>query len=601
MKKTTKWVGLIVASAVCVTSVAMLAACKDDDATKTEYTVTYYDGDTVLDTQKVKEGEKATKWTPTKTNYTFDNWYATPNYAHLFDFDAPITENKSAFAKFTSSLVVEDTREFYICGQGSSSALGGSAALKDSAKMTKATDKNEYTLTVDLYENDWFQFVTNTSWDYQRGWGYMNTGTLDNVVYFASNGSIDGSKPTKMEDIVCKKDGNYTFTLTTHPADDLGHPTELSASDTITWVRNGDVQGELETVMTYYIKGEKITAWQDIFTTHTEMKQTDNPNVYTLSAYIKEGDQFMFASTATTGTETKPGTVYIKASNLDEASKAYLDGTTGNMTAKASGTYTFTYNAETTKLSVTFDASKGLVAADYYLDGTFGEGHNWSNNCFNTDYKLTETAAGSGVYEIKDFELKAGTEFCIQAFKAGSTEPGDKWVNQVGNYNYRYYIGAANLVEAAKPAPEGNNYNFKVVTAGTYNITFDSYSKIVNIKSADAGYDIYIKGFNITIGDNTSSWEHGFNEVWKLKLNSDKTAYELTFDATVGATFGLAKYDEGASSGNGDFLNTASLGTAGDANDKFGASGNFNCTEAGTYKIVYTIATEKIDFYVVNA
>lgn len=82
MKKTTKWVGLIVASAVCVTSVAMLAACKDDDATKTEYTVTYYDGDTVLDTQKVKEGEKATKWTPTKTNYTFDNWYATPNYAH---------------------------------------------------------------------------------------------------------------------------------------------------------------------------------------------------------------------------------------------------------------------------------------------------------------------------------------------------------------------------------------------------------------------------------------------------------------------------------------------------------------------------------------
>ncbi len=48
-------------------------------------------------------------------------------------------------------------------------------------------------------------------------------------------------------------------------------------------------------------------------------------------------------------------------------------------------------------------------------------------------------------------------------------------------------------------------------------------------------------------------------------------------------------------------INTASLGTAGDANDKFGASGNFNCTEAGTYKIVYTIATEKIDFYVVNA
>ena len=48
MKKATKWIGLVIASAVCVTSVAMLAACND---TKTEeYTVTFYDGTTILDT-----------------------------------------------------------------------------------------------------------------------------------------------------------------------------------------------------------------------------------------------------------------------------------------------------------------------------------------------------------------------------------------------------------------------------------------------------------------------------------------------------------------------------------------------------------------------
>ena len=595
MKKATKLIGLVIASAVCVTSAAMLAACTDDKPEKAEYTVTYYDGETVLDTQKVKEGEKATNWTPVKTDYTFDNWYATPNFAHLFDFDTPVTENKSAFAKFASSLVVTDTREFYICGVGQSSALGGSSQLKDAGKMTKTADKNEYTITVDLYENDWFQFVTNTAWDYQRGWGYIESGALNNVDYFVSGGSM-GSQPEKKKDIKCAVSGNYTFTLTTHPADDMGKPTAESASDTITWKRNGDVEGKLETVMTYYLKGEKITTWKDILNPSTMMAEQDNGK-YTLSAYLKEGDQFMFASIATTGTETADGGVYIKASELDEASKAYVGGTgDSNMTAKASGTYTFTYTpaTETAKatLSVAFDANKGLVAADYYLDGTFGEGHNWTNNCFNDDYKFTETENGSGVYQLTGVELAVGTEFCIQAFKAGSTEPGTDWVNLTGNYNYRYFVGAANLVEAANLA--STNYNFKVVTAGTYNITIDSYTKIVNIKSADAGYDIYIKG-------GMNGWEHAFNAQYKLaKSEADSNVYEITLAFEANWELGLAKYDEGANSGNGDWIGRDNLGTSGDANEQFNQpSGNLKCKTAGTYKVSYNLETGKIDFYAV--
>ncbi|MDE6505235.1 MAG: InlB B-repeat-containing protein [Clostridia bacterium] len=597
MNKATKWVSLVIASAVCVSSVAVMAACNGEQEEK-EYTVTFYDGNTVLDTQKVKEGEKATKWTPVKTDYTFDDWYATPNFAHLFDFDAPVTEDKSAFAKFTSSLVVEDTREFYICGQGQSPALGGSSLLKDAGKMTKAADKNEYTLTVDLYENDWFQFVTNTSWNYQHGWGYLDTGSADGTEYFASNGSIDGSKPAKMEDIKCKADGNYTFTLTTHPADDMDNPTGLSASDTITWKRNGDVQGELQEEYTYYLKGAQITEWKDFFNPATIMQATNTEGVYTLSVYLKEGDQFMFASTVKKGDVTEEGNVYIKAENLDEASKAYVGGEKGNMTAKASGTYTFTYTAKTetadAQLSVAFDANKGIVAADYYLDGTFGDGHNWANNCFNSDYKLTETESGSGVYKIIGVELTAGTEFCIQAFKAGSTDAGDQWVNQVGNYNYRYYDGAANLFEAANPAPAGNNYNFKVVTAGTYNITFDSYTKIVNIKSADAGYDIYVKG-------GMNGWNHNFDAQYKMtESESDANVYEITLAFEENWELGLAKYDEGAASGNGDWIGLANLGTSGDANEQFSQeTGNLKCKTAGTYKVTYNLETGTIDFYAV--
>ena len=98
MKKATKFVGLIVASVVCVSAFTVFAACNDDSATK-EYTVTYFDGTTELKRETVKEGDKAVKWTPTKENYTFVDWYATPNFAHTFPFDEPITENKSAFAQ----------------------------------------------------------------------------------------------------------------------------------------------------------------------------------------------------------------------------------------------------------------------------------------------------------------------------------------------------------------------------------------------------------------------------------------------------------------------------------------------------------------------
>lgn len=592
MKKL-KCLCLVLTVVLCVAGVATLTACTDPKPLT--HTVTFYDGTNVLETKTVEDGKTVENWTPEKEGYHFDDWYAEPNFAHEFPFEKAITKDTSVFAKFSSTAVIEDTREFYICGQGSSSALGGSSSLKDSGKMTKAADKNEYTLTVDLYKNDWFQFVTNTSWHYQHGWGYLASGTLDGTEYFASNSSIDGTKPTKWEDIICKVDGNYTFTLTTHPADDMDNPTGVSASDTITWVRNGDVLGELETVMTYYIKGEKITAWQDMLNAHTQMKETETEGVYALSIYLKEGEQFMFASMATTGTETVPGTVYIKAGNLDEASKAYVDGTTGNMTAKASGTYTFTYTAATEKLVVAFDAEKTPVAADYYLDGAFGGDHNWANNCFNADYKFAETASGSGVYALNGVELTAGTEFCIQAFKKGSTEPGDQWVNQVGNYNYRYYVGAANIVEAAKPAPEGNNYNFKVVTAGTYNITIDSYSKIVNIKSANAGYDIYIKG-------GMNGWAHAFNAQYKLAKSSDNAnIYEITLAFEENWELGLAKYDEGANSGNGEWIGLNNLGTSGDANEQFSqASGNLKCKAAGTYKVTYNLETGKIDFYAVT-
>ena len=255
MKRATKIAGLVVATAVCVTSMSVLVACGDDpaDTTKNEYTVTYYDGTKELKKETVKEGEKATRWTPTKENYTFVDWYATPNFAHKFDFDAPITENKSAFAQFASATQSDDTRDFYIVGSGVSPVLmesnwGNSTSYKH--KMTKTEGKNEYTYTVDLYEGDKFQFeITGTGdWQNQRGAGYLTETKLDGTTVFSGAQTIGDNSSYRL-DIKCEYSGNYTFTLTTHPDDDTyetNHPSytednkeafNINPLDTLSWSR----------------------------------------------------------------------------------------------------------------------------------------------------------------------------------------------------------------------------------------------------------------------------------------------------------------------------------------------------------------------------
>ncbi|MDE6401304.1 MAG: hypothetical protein K2L54_01685, partial [Clostridiales bacterium] len=122
----------------------------------------------------------------------------------------------------------------------------------------------------------------------------------------------------------------------------------------------------------------------------------------------------------------------------------------------------------------------------YYIDGTFAEGvEDWSGYCFNEDFKLTETEAGSGIYEIKNVTMKADSQIIIQAFKEGSTERGT-WgtesYNGLGSYNYTYVYDPDKAFEAVG----GGNNNIKVKTAGTYDITFNSYSKMITITAHTA-------------------------------------------------------------------------------------------------------------------
>ena len=71
MKKL-KWIAMAL---VLVLGMAAFAACKPDEPETPVFTVTYYDGTTVLKTEEVEEGGYATDWEPeAKEGMEFSDW-----------------------------------------------------------------------------------------------------------------------------------------------------------------------------------------------------------------------------------------------------------------------------------------------------------------------------------------------------------------------------------------------------------------------------------------------------------------------------------------------------------------------------------------------
>ena len=576
-------------------------------------TVSFIDGTdktTVLKTVEVEKGSTVEEYVPEKDGYEFVDWFGTPSMNHEYDFSAPINNNVSIFAGFTK--YVEDDRVFYVVGSGTSELLFTSAwgdVITDSHKLTKAEGKNEYSITMDLKAGDEFQFALNSSWENKRGFGYLDTLELaDGTAVFSGQGSpYDDS--TKGQNIKVEYSGNYTLTLYTYPNEDYYNTSapsyteeqkevyNLGMFDKITWVRNGDVLNDSVTITDYYIKGADITGWSDMYNLHTQM--LNNGSNYTLSIYLKEGDEFMFTSRITKiedgETSISVGSTYINSNNIAEgdASWDYVDKAAAgtNLIAKAAGTYTFAYDG--TNLTVAFDADEKPAAQDYYLDGDFLDGAN-KYGAFIDDpdsYKLVETEAGSGVYKLSGVEFKEGQLVLIRAYAAGVTA---SWDATHTDYQFTYLAKNDNC-----EAESESSANIRVLVAGTYDITFDSYSQMITILphvEAEEGdvYDIYIKGASV------NGWNHNFDAQYKMTLSEDGLTYEMTIELTPGA-FMFERHDKGSTSGFGNALKASNIGTAGDANSLFTGDATTNsditCTTAGTYRIVYTIATEKVDFY----
>lgn len=610
MKKL-KW---IVMALVLVLGMAAFAACKPDEPETPVFTVTYYDGTTVLKTEEVEEGGHATDWEPeAKEGMEFSDWYVDAGLNRVFDFEGEaITADKSLYAGYVA-VGTDDTRTWAIVGSGQGDILSSSAwgtVITDVHMLEKTEGENEFTITLDLYEDDQFQFATDTSWMNQRGFGYIpladRTMTVDGeeVTPFSGGGGI-GETADKQSNIIVDYPGNYTFTLTTYPDEDYyddnvnNGQVSISNFDTITYEYNGPAAELSATVTEYYIKGQDITQWGDMYNPATQMTRVGS--TYTLTVYLKAGDQVMFTSLNVdreTG-ESTVGTTYINVTNLDEESASLFTAAGNNMTVNTSGEYTFTYDADSKTLSAALDEDATLVEADYYLDGSFG-GLSWNQSFYDPDYKFA--AAGNDVYTLDGIELASGDEIVIQSFTQGATEESGE---KLAAYNFRYYRGTDGAFEAADA--DNNNYNIAVVTAGTYNIEFDAYAKIITIVPADMQHTVYIKG-SFVEGWKITDENGELIDDYKLEETSDGV-FEITMTITDemvnGATWQAGLQLDTTTGSDGTFIGAGALGedAADNANALFRpeTGNNLTSTTAGTYRFVYDLNTGELNIYEVTA
>lgn len=610
MKKR-KW---IVMTLVLALSMAAFAACKPDEPETPVFTVTYYDGTTVLKTEEVEEGGYATDWEPeAKEGMEFSDWYVDAGLNRVFDFEGEaITADKSLYAGYVA-VGTDDTRTWAIVGSGQGDILSSSAwgtVITDVHALEKTEGENEFTITLDLYEDDQFQFATDTSWMNQRGFGYIpladRTMTVDGeeVTPFSGGGGI-GETADKQGNIIVEYPGNYTLTLTTYPDEDYYDDNvnnglvSISNFDTITYEYNGPAAELSSTVTEFYIKGQDITQWGDMYNPDTQMTRVGS--TYTLTVYLKAGDQVMFTSLNVdreTG-ESTVGTTYINVTNLDEESASLFTAAGNNMTVNTSGEYTFTYDADSKTLSAALDEDAPPLQADYYLDGSFG-GLSWNQSFYDPDYKFA--AAGNDVYTLDGIELAAGDEIVIQSFTQGATEESGE---KLTAYNFRYYRGTDGAFEAADA--DNNNYNIAVVTAGTYNIEFDAYAKIITIVPADMQHTVYIKG-SFVEGWKITDENGELIDDYKLEETSDGV-FEITMTITDemvnGATWQAGLQLDTTTGSDGTFIGAGALGedTADNANALFRpeTGGNLTSTTAGTYRFVYDLNTGELNIYEVTA
>ncbi|MFT3886773.1 MAG: hypothetical protein QM713_01225 [Arachnia sp.] len=475
-----------------------------------------------------------------------------------------------------------DTRDFYIVGNGAGPLLKESnwgAVVSDAHKLQKSETANEYTITLDLYAADEFQFAIDSKWTDQKGAGYLKETEADGEAYFEDSEGAGLSSDPKKANIKVLKDGNFTLTLTTDPSN--------PDADSIAWVRNGDAAAAIDYAkLEMYIKGNLITEWQHSKDDEFKMKSFKN-GAFTYEHEFFAGDEIAFYNFNEEGTGL--GNIFVNASAIDaEAStdKVDLEGSAkGNIRLKEDGTYFFEYDARSNKLVVTYDPAFSLTykpKKDWFIVGsgasklmlTSGWGKSGGFEKIADDYRLASTGKDNE-YSIT-LDLAKGDQFAIATNPLWGLVHGFSFIDTPEKDGTVYFTPSENVRVA-----EAGNYTLTLVL-DPKTFTGDKIEWVRNgdmKEKANGPFDLFIKAAG-------KGWE--LSDAYPTKDGVVTFTQDLAKDE--GFTFvyfasGVKTEDIGQTNPGSSIL-PQEKGTTGAANDSFDAQGNnFLAKEAGTYEI----------------
>lgn len=288
-----------------------------------------------------------------------------------------------------------DTRQWTIAGESSAGGplreIGWNGGISDANLLTKSADKNEFTITIDLYAGDKFQLCVQ---DENGVWQSTDDGTiisrggqyLEENEYMSAPGTGLGDGQVN---ITVGTSGNYTLTLTTDIYNnDYGK---------ITVVRNGDAPEITidRTSYSWYIYGtsaeqndtsilggmnwgggygeEGLTSASPYAMKKTSDNDPDGTGTFVLTGKFNADDEFLFA-VLTVGDKrlnAESGTMFYyqdidKFNGLEENFMGSgEDGTSGNIKVKTAGFYTFTLivtlNEETNMLEGSIEVEDNVA------------------------------------------------------------------------------------------------------------------------------------------------------------------------------------------------------------------------------------------------
>lgn len=546
-----------------------------------EHTLTLYDNDgtTVLHTIKVEEGKAPQRPAdPTKEGYVFAGWFLTPTSSKAFDFAAVMTEDAKAYAQWKMA-DYNDDRDWVLSG----SVNGWGASLDGYHLTKKAGSGNVYELTLDLYVDDEFQLTVlleDGSLSYSsEGARAASSHVVAGTEYMEAAGGLGTYKNIHMI-----QDGNYTLSLVTDPETD---------NNELTIIRNGDPTGPAteHEVAHYAIKGSKVTGWADS-TDAKYLMNKGSDGKFTLTIELYANDEFMFVGYEDASGELVGLANYIKSDMLAEGSAAEVQAKAGgNFTTSADGTYTFTFDPATEKISVSYSPDFSLEAVarptTWYI---LGNGSVAGSVLNNAAWGLKDEAAqgfvdkGNGVYELT-LDLYVG-----DAFKICSDS---SWANA---RDFSFMVEPGESFKA--------NGNIEVLVAGNYTLTLtvdkdetkDTITWIRNGDAAEGGEeDEYPADAFAIKGSKVTGWADKTDAQYLMNKNADGK-FVLVIELYANDEFMFVGYEmvDEALSPLALYIKSDMIAEGSAAEVQAKAGGNFTTSANGTYTFTFDSETNKV-------